>query len=483
LQGDLAGEHPIYLYWPKDRSRLVYSRSITTLLDDSRVPKPLAFSNEGMSFMLQNGVAPPPRTSYEEIYILGIGDEAKIFSRGDMVEVEFTHDFPFSNRNRCLAGEMDPDEDKILEMLATATISRIDPRRPSFLFHSAGKDSNSIALALAEAGWQKHVTLITHKSKGQADESEISAKFAKKLGFKHRILQEVDQLQPLHHQSIDHYFANAPFPCTDNVTLAYPLYAVQIPELQEANLIDGGGNDSYMATPPTERELKTNELAKLTSRLPVLRNYIKSESMLNSLLKTPAEWWGMTGFSLADANRIYPGNVPVYSYWQNESKIRKDWDVYDFKTDVLTTRTAAEVHIRKVRNFSDTIGSKLILPFCDEKIADYFAKLPESYLFDRKTLKNKLILRKIINEKMGLDSDKVGKKGFSYDSRSVVLQNWEVIIREIYDCSLWSRAGVERVITRLKHTVEASSRYSPLAAELIYRIYLISKHSSKNKYC
>ena len=75
----------------------------------------------------------------------------------------------------------EPNENFILELLANATIERIDKNKPSFLFHSAGKDSNTIALSLAEAGWQNKVTLITHKSKGNADESEISSKIAKNL--------------------------------------------------------------------------------------------------------------------------------------------------------------------------------------------------------------------------------------------------------------------------------------------------------------
>lgn len=97
--------------------------------------------------------------------------------------------------------------------------------------------------------------MITHKSKGQADESEISAKIAKQLGFKHQILHEVDQLQAEHKQAINDYFVNAPFPCTHNVILAYPLYAHQLPELKGANIIDGGGDDSHMMTPPTARGL------------------------------------------------------------------------------------------------------------------------------------------------------------------------------------------------------------------------------------
>ncbi len=41
-----------------------------------------------------------------------------------------------------------PDEEHILDIIAEATISRLNSNSASYLFHSAGKDSNTIALVL-----------------------------------------------------------------------------------------------------------------------------------------------------------------------------------------------------------------------------------------------------------------------------------------------------------------------------------------------
>lgn len=482
LESDLAGEFPLYLYWPQDQSTLLYSTSIFELLNDVRVPKPLKVSTEGLSFLLQSGVVPPPKTAYQDIYILGIGDKAKVASVNGKIDIQFSHDFPFLNAKRLQADEMQPDEDLILQMLAEATVSRIDTSNPSFLFHSAGKDSNSIALALAEAGWQDKVTLITHKSKGKKDESEISAKISKQLGFKHQVLHEVDQLQAEHKQAINDFFVNAPFPCTDNVTLAYPLYAHQLPELKGANIIDGGGNDSHMMTPPTTRELKVMPLSKLTHHARFMRYLVKSESLLSPLIRTPAEWCGMSGLSFADTKKILPDAMNVYPHWQNESQLRKDWDLFDFKTDMYSTRTISEVHIRKARNFADSINANMILPFANQHVAEYFAKMPEEHLFDRKTLKNKLILRKILKDRIGLDSDALGKMGWTYDSSTNVLKNWEWMLEEIERCVLWNQSGVMKVINRLKSLVQSNHKYEELSGRLIYRMYLISAWYNQNRY-
>jgi len=482
VQSDLAGEFPMYIYWAVDKQFLLYSSSITELLNDNRIPKPLKVSSDGISFLLQSGVVPPPKTAYENIYILGIGDTAQIETLNGKIEVEFKHQFPFMNANRLQTDEMTPDEDLILEMLADATISRIDETKPSFLFHSAGKDSNSIALALAEAGWQDKVTLITHKSKGTADESVISAKIARQLGFKHQVLNEKDQLQHEHQRAIEDYFVQAPLPITDNVTLAYPLYAHQLPELNGANIIDGGGNDSYMVTPPNAQELKVLPLSKWFHHLSFMRNFIKSESLLNSLLRTPAEWCGMRGLTYADSNKLYPQRDNVYAHWKQESLLRNDWDLFDFKTSILTTVTASELHIRKARNFADSISANMVLPFANVQVASYFSKMPEQHLFDRKTLKNKLILRKILMERIGLDSDAMGKMGFSYDSRAIVFQNWDWILIEIEQCSLWNYEALMKVVTRMKMRMNGTGRGAGVAGRLLYRIYLLSAWYNRNKF-
>ena len=482
LTSDLAGEFPLYLYLAPDKQSLLYSISITELLSDARVKKPLAASAEGISFLLQSGVVPPPKTIYENVFIVGIGDSVEVRTQQNQTQLHFKHEFPFFNAHRLAPEDMQPNEELILQILAEATISRIDESKPTFLFHSAGKDSNSIALAMAEAGWQDKVTLITHKSKGQADESEISKSIAKQLGFKHQILLEVDQLQDQHKRVIEDYFITVPFPSTDNVMLAYPLYAHQMPELKEANIIDGGGNDSYMMTPPSKHEQKVLPLSKLTSKLAFIRGMAASESLLTPVLRTPAEWCGMKGLSYADSKNIFPQSISVYDHWQAESKLRRNWDSFDLKTDILTTITAAELHIRKVRSFADSINSNLVLPFTNQTVAEYFAKMPETYLFDRKQFKNKLILRTLLKERIGLDSDKLGKMGFSYDSRSVVLQNWNWITQEIHQCSLWHQPGMEKVLNRLKSTMQNNHKYAEFSGRLIYRKYLISSWFNRNRF-
>lgn len=481
LQADLAAEFPLYLFLTDDRKTLLYGKDLSGLLLQAGGKDRLCLSSEALSFLLQNGVVPPPLTVFANVFVLGVGDNARISAPNGRIEIAFGHTYPFKNANRPseLGNNLNPNE--ILSMLADAVISRVKTSQPNFLFHSAGKDSNMIALALAEAGWQDKVTLITHKSKGKADESGISKSIAKKLGFRHRTLFETDDLSTQSREAITDYLASTPFPCVDNVTLAYPLYALQMPELVGANLIDGGGNDVYMGVPATRRDLLAIGLSRITSKARVLRKFTKTENGFAPFLRTPVEWMGLAGLSLKDSKLLFPRTICTYSHWSHKSEITYDGDACDFKTDIIACIVASERHIRKVRNFSESVSANLVLPWANEKIASYFSKVPEESLFDRRKAKNKIVLRTILKDRLALDSDAIGKMGFSYDANSVVRRNWDWVKSEILSCNLWDKHGASTLIGRLaKEAEKPSGRASALATEALHRIFAVSLWSNAN---
>ena len=61
LKADLAAEFPLYLYLDESKEHLYYSNNIKDLLDSPDIKKPLSVSSEGLSFLLQSGVIPPPQ--------------------------------------------------------------------------------------------------------------------------------------------------------------------------------------------------------------------------------------------------------------------------------------------------------------------------------------------------------------------------------------------------------------------------------------
>lgn len=470
LTSDPAGCEPVYLYCPPDAGSAQYSTSLPDLLAAAGVA--LRASTTGLSFMLQSGLVPPPFTVYEHLYLIGSGDQCELVTQGKQLVPQFSYQYPFARAATPPARQAE-SVDHYLELLAQATISRVNGSEPTFLFHSAGKDSNTVALALAEAGWQDRVELITQRSGGKSDESQISQKIARQLGFKHRILEEITTFDADLQRAIDSFQQGAPLPCLDPLSLVYALYPSQCPDLRKANIIDGGGNDRYLHILPTKKDHRTLKNARL-SLWPVsqaARRVIPSHHGLMSLLSTPAERFGLRGFSYRDACRILPDCEDALPYWLEQSRLRADWDVIDFKTDVKGRYVAAEMHIRKARNAADAWGSNLILPHADAAVVDYCRALPEARLFDAVARRNKVFMRDILKDRLQLDSDALGKLGFSYNSKAVVVQNWNWIETTILRCPAWNAQGIQSLTALLKKPALARDSH---ASRLVLRLFLLS---------
>jgi asparagine synthase (glutamine-hydrolysing) len=479
LRSDLAGEYPLYVYLSPDREYLLYANSIAELLEHDDVPKPLEITNRGVSFLLQSGTVPPPHTVYKDIYVVGIGDSAEIKHTDGKITLNFSHNFPFRDKYRDKEGA--PDETHLLELMAEATISRLDESKPTYLFHSAGKDSNTIALAMAEAGYQDKITCITHQSKGEKDESEISRKIAAKLGYKHQTVPELKSLDKKHIDSIYHYFENLPLPSTDNVTLAYPLYATQF-DFQGKNILDGCGNDVYMGYLPDETNYKRAAIFSKLHPLRPITGRLSSAGWLSTITRTRSEWTGMFGLSYGDTKKILPAAEDIYPFWREEDRKRADWDYLDLRSDIRGCITEPGIFQLKVRLSASIYDNNLILPFTNEKVATYLWKLPSRYLYDKKHFKNKLILRKMLKERIGLDSDKLGKMAYVFDFYAILMLMRKEVDEEILSCGLWDSRGVTEVLDSFYRKIAANPAKAEKITTLLQRLYLISIWYNQSRY-
>jgi asparagine synthase (glutamine-hydrolysing) len=266
--------------------------------------------------------------------------------------------------------------------------------------------------------------------------------------------------------------------------MAYPLYLAQLPELQDSNIIDGGGNDIYMQTPLVKSDFNKYYLSRVFSPLrPIVEKFISSESRLNPLTKTYIEWWsGFGGLTFGDSKRIFKNATNSRKYLQNEIEKRKTIDKTTLKTDFLTTIMAAEQHIRKFRTASDVYRSNAILPFSSEKLAKYFHSMPTEQLFNRKTGKNKLILREILKQEIDLDSDALGKYGYEFDFWKVIESLGGDVKKEVVECSLWDHDEITILCNKFYSVIHSDSPNSKRAQAWIHRLYLISSWYNKNKY-
>ncbi|MCD6489772.1 MAG: hypothetical protein J7K20_03480 [Thermodesulfobacterium sp.] len=476
LGGAKTFDKVLYFYLSLDRNYLLYSNSSVALLNHPEVKKPLTLSSKGVSFFLQSGVVPTPHTIYKEIFNLSIGDYVVIYSKNGSFELEFFHEFPYPNFRRIKGKKADLDH--ILFLLVQSILKKIDPSREIFLFQSVGKDSNTILLALAEAGLKDQTTCLTLALPGsRKDESKLASEIAKKLGFKHAKLFLPERMTSIEINIFDKYFSSIPFPCADGNLLGYPMYQLQI-DFSGSNLLDGSGNDYYFGHVPRPVEYRRQKIYPKFKFLRSFGEVLPSGNTIYKLARSRCEMVGFIGITLADLLKFYPQAEPVYPYWFAEDEKRKDWDYFDLKADVWVTHAEFGNVIRKVSNFTDAFGVNLVLPWADEALADYVGSLDEVEVFDRKNFRNKLPLRRLLFERLGIDSDKIGK--FSYDFPTFYLLEMmkHKVREEVLNCKLWEKKGIER----FWKTLEEKAKKNKIWQRIYVRLFLISAFINHNKY-
>ncbi|PMP68645.1 MAG: hypothetical protein C0190_01415 [Thermodesulfobacterium geofontis] len=477
LEGDIGGERPCYVYIPPHKNYIIYSYSMEELLQLKEIKYNLEISEEGVSFFLQSGVIPPPKTIFKNIFVLNIGDKLYLKADNNKIKEEFHHEYPFFNSYR--NPELIPDEDYLLSMLAETVRTRKIFGSPTYLFQSLGKDSNTILLALAEAGYQREIICLTLSTEDRKDESEIAEKIAQKLGFKHQKLPLPSKIEKKHIDELIYYFENIPFPCADGTSLVYPIYATQL-DFKKTDIIDGSGNDIYFGHIPRPIEYKRQ---KIYPKFVFFRDWVENLSTGHilqkfSLTRCEMAIYILKGLSYGDCKKIFPESVPVYFYWMEEDKKRKNWDYIDLKGDIWGTKAEYDLVMKKVRNFVSVYKANPIFPWCNKDIALYIGRLPEKYLFDRGKFKNKLLLRKILKERLNLDSDLIGKYSYGFSAYQFLKPILNIVENEILNCKLWDKKGIKVFWKELKERSDKEKIYR----KILVRLFLISAWYNHNFY-
>lgn len=482
LAGDYAGECLWYLYHAPDRRTVAFSRSLNALLASPRVVKPLRVSSHALSGLLQCGVVPSPQTIYSDVYLLGIGDSVDIVAERDKVRLLFSYEFPFLSHLRGERQVDRPFEQDLLEALSAASLGQVRGDALTILFQSAGKDSNAIALALAEAGAQDQIQSVTYSAPGDRNEADIAGAIATRLGFAHQSIPLPEALEPEHEAAFDQFFRESPLPSTDLAALAYPLVAAAF-GTRTLNVIDGAGNDVYFGSVPRRHELRRQRYWQLGSRVAPLFEALASESRIHQLKKCRAEYCGMSGFSKRDLFRIYSEAVDSREYWIKRSRECRTWDYLDFRASILGGTIAQEVFARKVRNAADAFAWRAIFPWMNERVARLVFSVCREQCFDAVSLRNKVFLRALLRDRLGLDSDKLGKLSYAFDHAHVLNLLGPLVMDEILNCPYWQRDRVKAVVMRLRsHASGSGRRQGELSGVLLHRLYMISAWLNRNRY-
>lgn len=473
LEGSKTLENPLYVYFSPSREFLLVSENLKDLLKSPKIEKPLEINEEGISFLLQSGVVPTPHTLYKNLFVLSMGDKLEVATSKDKkLEIRFDHEYYYFHKYRNSKDE--GDIPYFLDLLKEAILKRLNPEKEIYLFHSAGKDSNIIALSLAESDLKDKVICLTLKGPPHKDESLLAKELAKKLGLTHVVFHLPDKINDKHIEFLKRYFQKMMLPCADGVALVYPFYAMEF-DFRGVNLLDGSGVDVFAGHIPRKVEFHRQLLFSKFHFLRPISDRLPTGNLLQKITLTRPEWVGFNGFTYLWAKKIFPQATPVYPFWRREDKKRKRWDYFDLKGDLWATHLEFGNVMRKVRILAEFSEANLIFPFTDKKVATYLATLPEKLLFDRRTFKNKLFFRKILKEKLNYDVDKFRKYSYPFDAFSFLEKMKFYVEEEIFKCSLWDKRELSKIYFKLNKMINSEKKsLSKLATNLIVRLFLIS---------
>lgn len=442
VRGDSVAAGEIFLYTGRDNP-LVSDHLGDLLSHLHRRDGDPKLSQFGISSLLHHGLIPVPHTEYEDIYLLCIGDVATVRRGGDGWRTELRFAYPWlPDESR---GDRQPSEDHLLNLLTKAVereVARADRR--GFLMLSSGKDSVSLALALAELGYTD-IPCVTYSSGEDDPEAVVSADVCRRLGLSHQIVAMPEDERIVREVLID-FFTESTRPGTDLAQVPY-VFAVAAAAVAAGTVFDGDGNDSYMGY-LVSGSFKTKMRYRIRGRAVAefIKTHIPVDSPLNYLARSRPEV-GLPGRTMRphEIRAVMPEAVDTSQYWSDLDAQTHEMSPLELFACVTVRHVLPGASLKKHILAADALGYQYSVPWSDRGIADYYFNLPEADRFDAKAGVNKILLRSMLEKYLGYDSAEVGKHYFTFDGSRFISSNRDFVWSEIRQCALWDGEGLDIV--------------------------------------
>jgi len=300
-------------------------------------------------------------------------------------------------------GTNEPSTDMLLQKLAGAV--QTQSAKTPILLLSDGKDSMALAVAYAELGVSvETVTFL------RDDDNELRCfveNTCRKLGHKPNFITSSEILN----NYSDEYFLKG---CSNMNGLVldqgffYFLFGIKIfferkrLNPKECVIVDGLGNDETFGYIPSRYQLNSLKISQfgLWKILPKLSKQLKW------YFRSPSESHGDMSalacfYPLSNAESVNSCFERLPSYGDPET-------IVDYRAFVRGNYHDHQCMMGKTKASAKTVGCEVIFPWLDEDLVDYIFNLPIASKYDFDKLENKLLLRKLLVEKIQWEQEKRG---------------------------------------------------------------------------
>jgi hypothetical protein len=380
--------------------------------------------------ILRNSFVYPPHTIFRDVKTISTGFECQ---RGleDEFKFHFAYQSAFAPARPASQAVSDEALLRTYHQLLTQAVQRCTAEiRAPWVLQSGGKDSTSLAIALADV--RPNTTCITYL--GGREENEVaSARFvARQLGLRHEALV----CDP--GRAYDRYLAmtpRMPLLTADFATLSYADLATEISHGQGDGIIDALGVDPYFGVPLHLKDRMLLLMAR-NARLPawMLKHPLVSRSFklcfaLGTLQMDAFErYFPGSRFSDAEVDALLGRKVSQLS--------RKRMEM--FQADIQAAESAEAVRrivlvVLEAAGFAKgmytakAMGLRLAYPYCDRQLCEWiFHSVPDDRLIGPGGV-NKVLMRKYIAQRFRQLPYVASKGSFRFDVYGLARQRFDQV--------------------------------------------------------
>ena len=369
--------------------------------------------------ILRNAFVYPPHSILENVKLASFGFDAA-------QDMRAKPEFRFAFRD----ADMQPERDtppagelvKTYHRLLCESIRRstADMKAP-WVLQSGGKDSTSLAIAMAEA--RPDATCLTYLGGREENEIESASAVARTLGLRH----ESVVCDP--GRCYDRYLAvmhRMPLLTADFALLSYIDMATEIAERGGDGIVDGLGSDIYFGMPSPARKRLLTMLAqderwpRHLVELPLIGDNFKLCFLLGTLQMNSRErYFPGSRFSDDEVDALMGRDIARASRERLapfEKELSSATSADELRAMMLCI-TEAAAGFAKGLYTGDALSLPIAYPYCDRQLREWVAgELPRNQRLDVGGRRNKILVREHIGAHFGDLTYVAQKKGsFRFD--------------------------------------------------------------------
>jgi len=380
--------------------------------------------------VLRNGFVYPPHTIYNDVKNIATG-----FSFLPGVEDEPRFHFPYQSSRATARPASDALSDETLlrryhELLTRAVQRRTADMKAPWLLQSGGKDSTSLAIAIADV--LPNTTSVTYL--GGKEENEVdSARFvASHLGLRHEVLV----CDPA--RAYDRYLAMAPrmpLLTADFATLSYADLATEIGLQHGDGIVDALGIDPYVGVPLHLKDHVLGWLAR-SARIPgglymhplIRRSFTLCFALSTLQMNAFERYFPGSRFSDSEVDRLLGQRLSAHSR-KRIQMFQEDIDAAEsaeaIRRVVLVVMEAAG--FAKGMYTARAAGLRVAYPYCDTQLCKWiFNDVPDDRLIGPGGV-NKVLIRRHIAQRFHKLPYVQSKGSFRFDVQGLASQRFDQV--------------------------------------------------------